>query len=167
MGRGAKGIKPEDVLAEDEYADVRLGEIAHHIFQAANRGAVRSSVGDGCPEGCHLHIVFNANGVPDGFLEDRIFPEATLVDWEPAIRLQGQRQTALGDFLVGRGIGTHARSDAAKAVGVGQDQLRKLLQADRLQRWLGLRGLKMNIDKKNIELQAVKIDGSLKAVKNP
>lgn len=84
MGRGAKALSVNDVFSEADFDSVRIGEISHHIFQAAGRGAIRKTVDGGCPEGCNLYAIFSARkgtGFPREELE-KIFPDATIEDFE-------------------------------------------------------------------------------------
>lgn len=93
--------------------EMRLCEIAHNIFQAACRGHVRRSEGDGCPQGCHLYIIFSTHktaGIPRSLLE-RIFPGAKIADWSPVITLSGRAKNLL-DLIFSRGavwLGSHAK----------------------------------------------------------
>ncbi|MBB3608198.1 PriCT-2 domain-containing protein [Rhizobium sp. BK602] len=84
-GRGAKKSKTEDEFSDSDLHNVRVGEIAHNIFQAACRGQVRVAQGGDCPEGCHLWIIF-PNDRKKGFSQNhlaRVFPRAEIIDWEP------------------------------------------------------------------------------------
>ena len=84
-GRAAKGLVTEQELTDEECKDTRLGEIAHHVFQAACRGAIRQSVEDQCPGDCHLYVVFSTHkgtGIPLELL-GRVFPGARVDDWYP------------------------------------------------------------------------------------
>lgn len=85
IGRGAMGIQMEDEFSDTDYHAIRLGEISHNIYQAACRGMVRLSEGDHCPLGTTLWIACPTRGphaVPRYVLE-RLFPGATIVDWDP------------------------------------------------------------------------------------
>ena len=100
-GRGAKGINYKEELSPEEYQETRLGEVKHHILQAACRGAIRNSIKGKCPEGCHLYVIFSSHhrtGIPREVL-DEIFPQATVQDWRPVINLSG-RVLQLADILV-------------------------------------------------------------------
>lgn len=102
MGLGAKGKGIENGLIENEVMDVRIGEISHHILQAACRGKVRRSVGDGCPPGCHLYMIYSSqppHGIPGEPLAQRIFPGCTYEAWTPVVDLGGKKQQALVDVL--------------------------------------------------------------------
>jgi hypothetical protein len=84
-GRGAKKAKVEDVFTDDDMRQTRIGEISHHIFQAAGRGAIRRTVDGGCPDGCTLYAIFSTHKAT-GFPKEQlftIFPEAQLHDWSP------------------------------------------------------------------------------------
>jgi hypothetical protein len=100
-GIAAKGSKIEEALTEQEFRSVRFGEIAHHILQAACRGTVRQSVGDSCPPGCHLYVIYSTqqpNGIPDDLLK-RIFPGAEYKDWLPIFKVTGRQQKQLVALL--------------------------------------------------------------------
>jgi hypothetical protein len=84
-------------LTESDHQSVRLGEIAHNIFQASCRGKVRKMKNNSCPADCHLYIVFSTykdTGIPQKLLAD-IFPSAAIVDWLPVQRVTGKKQRAL------------------------------------------------------------------------
>jgi hypothetical protein len=84
-GRAAKRATVEDEFSEDDFRATRIGEISHHIFQAAGRGAIRKTESGGCPQGCDLYTVFSTHKVT-GFPKEQlltIFPDADLVDWSP------------------------------------------------------------------------------------
>ena len=126
-GRGAKGIAKDEELSEDEYNQTRLGEVAHHVLQAACRGYVRNAVAGKCPEGCHLYIIFSTSertGLPQSIL-NWIFPDANIENWKPIIRLKGKALT-LADMLVAEARdGTNWRfkkSDFMAKLGLKQQQ---------------------------------------------
>ncbi len=62
IGRGAMGADTDDEFKMRDHEAVRLGEIGHHIYQAACRGMVRMSEGDHCPEGTTLWVVCPTTG---------------------------------------------------------------------------------------------------------
>lgn len=100
-GMAAKGSAIEHALTAEELAEVRLGEVSHHILQAACRGKVRQSIEDGCPPNCHLYVIYSTkegSGLPKSLL-DRIFPKATVVDWEPVMTLSGKKQKQLASVI--------------------------------------------------------------------
>ena len=104
MARGAKGIGTEDELSDTDFTAVRLGEIAHNLFQGACRGNVRKSVGSGCPQGCHLYIIISTKGgtgIPRDLL-GQVFPGARIEDWKPVLRLKGNAKK-LFDLMDGAG----------------------------------------------------------------
>ncbi|ANT53442.1 hypothetical protein [Mesorhizobium amorphae] len=85
-GRGAKKASVEDDFSDDDFRATRIGEISHHIFQAACRGSIRKTVNGGCPEGCKLYVVFSTdrgNGFPREQLSV-IFPDSEVIDWVPS-----------------------------------------------------------------------------------
>lgn len=91
IARGAKGLIASDELSRDDFNAVRLGEIAHNIFQAACRGMIRYAENGNCPTDCHLYVIASSHskaGVSRELLAD-IFPGATVEDWLPIIQLSG------------------------------------------------------------------------------
>ncbi|MDX8500146.1 hypothetical protein RFM99_17190 [Mesorhizobium sp. VK4C] len=85
MGRGAKRARTEEAFSADDLRATRIGEISHHILQAAGRGSIRKTVNGGCPGGCYLYAVFSSRN-DTGFPKDQlktIFPDATVEDWRP------------------------------------------------------------------------------------
>lgn len=85
MGRGAKKASVDDDFSSEDFVETRVGEISHHIFQAAGRGSIRKTVNGACPEGCNLYAVFSSRG-GTGFPVDQlkvIFPDAEVLDWQP------------------------------------------------------------------------------------
>ncbi|TPL84060.1 hypothetical protein FJ950_17860 [Mesorhizobium sp. B2-3-14] len=106
-GRGAKKADVMDAFPAEELQKMRIGEISHHIFQAAGRGSIRKTINGGCPEGCHLYVVFSTNGkggFPQGQLSV-IFPNADILDWKPdgpvEVRLSGNVRRAF-EFIVSK-----------------------------------------------------------------
>jgi hypothetical protein len=103
MARGAKGIAAEVELSPDDFANFKLGEIAHHIFQAANRGLVRKAEGDDCPRDCHLYVIaYHTTGVPQ--LLPEIFPGAVIEEWIPELKVTDRIKRA-GDFILSKASG--------------------------------------------------------------
>jgi len=85
MARAAGGLSVQAPVRTQEVEQVRLGEIAHHLFQAVGRGAVRKSVEGGCPPGCHLWIALSSHGkapIPVELLLTT-FPGSRLEKWLP------------------------------------------------------------------------------------
>ena len=83
--RGALGLKTTDHSTWNDFFETRMGEVAHRILQAANRGMVRRTEGTGCAPGCHLYVVFSSRegkGVRRSLLT-RIFPGSSVVEWKP------------------------------------------------------------------------------------
>jgi hypothetical protein len=88
MALGAAGLDADDAsLTKDDIAQFHLGEIAHHLFQAAGRGAIRKAEGGDVPEGCTLDIVFSAKGNGSQAVTPEIlsmtFPGAQIERWDP------------------------------------------------------------------------------------
>lgn len=102
--RAAGKMAPEAAAAEGEVDQLRLGEVAHHLFQGVGRGAVRRTVHGDVPPGCRLWCVFSGMGrmrVPRALLEV-VFPGAAIHAWEPlGIQLRDPRhQTANREKLI-------------------------------------------------------------------
>jgi len=81
--------KKQDVgvaLSKEEFYEIRRGELASDILQAACRGSVRKVHGDTCPPGCHLYIIHSNKSAIDGeSLFQRVFPGSSYEIWEPII----------------------------------------------------------------------------------
>ncbi|CDX62378.1 hypothetical protein MPL1032_60032 [Mesorhizobium plurifarium] len=58
MARASGGLKPTQHLTEPEIDAFHRSEIAHHLFQAAGRGAIRKAVDGDVPIGCRLDVIF-------------------------------------------------------------------------------------------------------------
>lgn len=130
--RSAANLSHQDELNESDFESVRLGEIAHHVFQAANRGRCRKSVEDRCPDDCHLYAVFSTIkgvGVPNALLE-RVFPGASVVDWHPIFSPSGN-YLKLVEFILKRHdqwADKISRGELLTALGIiDQSQLRRTL----------------------------------------
>ena len=82
LGRLAAGC-PSAVgpYEDDAIKRIMVGEHCHQILQAASRGAVRRSVGDGCPEARVYIIAATGNGIREAL--PTIFPKASVVPWHP------------------------------------------------------------------------------------
>ncbi len=105
-GLGAKGQDVHKPLTEEEFEEVRLGEIAHHILQASCRGYVRNSEGEKCPDGCHLYVVFSTHkgtGTPQSLLTT-VFPKAVVREWRPVFKVS-KRMIGVCDYLCARAKG--------------------------------------------------------------
>src|SRR5262249_31609937 len=113
-GRSAKRMKKEDAFSNDDFNRTRLGEVAHHILQAANRGMARKSIEGSCPPGCHLYTIFSSHkgvGIPAA-LVGRVFPDADIVAWSPVLKLKGNNERA-AELLVS--LATSGRGSVSKA----------------------------------------------------
>jgi hypothetical protein len=62
LARAAEGLSVYASVTDDKVDRMRLGEIAHHLFQAVGRGAIRKSFERDCPPGCHLWIAVSSVG---------------------------------------------------------------------------------------------------------
>ncbi|MEI9403546.1 hypothetical protein [Mesorhizobium argentiipisi] len=88
MARASGGLSPTQHLTELEIDAFHRSEIAHHLFQAAGRGAIRKAVDGDVPIGCRLDVIFatKGNGASVSVDEDilqKAFPGAQIVDWRP------------------------------------------------------------------------------------
>ena len=67
-----------------------LSEHRSNILQAACRGKVRQADNGGCPEGCHLYVIYSTQqGLPGQELLESIFPDCDYEPWSPIWRLKG------------------------------------------------------------------------------
>lgn len=80
-GRMSSGTPSGDHYPEAQYNDIRLGEHADLILQAACRGAIRLCEGDSCPT-THLYIIASVQSGIRAALPN-IFPGTRVVDWCP------------------------------------------------------------------------------------
>jgi hypothetical protein len=152
--RLSKGMKVEEEYSDEEYRDIRLGEIANNILQAANRGAIRNSIGGGCPPDCHLYVVFPTNdksGIPLGLLE-QVFPGAVIDDsWLPEVDLKGNKKK-LANYIVQEAMrGMRVISRAALGIG-DQSYLKRLLEDREVRVWLKDRGIALEISRQAVRL---------------
>lgn len=94
MGRLSRGIKPGEVLDRGHFAEIKAGEHANNILQAASRGSVRKSQDNKCAP-CDLYIIADLrNGVEASLPE--IFSGHQLSPWEPVPReLKGHVRAAV------------------------------------------------------------------------
>ena len=92
--RAAAGTPAEADVDWIQVEELRLGEIAHHLFQGVGRGAVRKTINGDVPEGCTLWVVFSTVGnmaIKQRVLET-CFPGATIRTWKPlGARLTGNK----------------------------------------------------------------------------
>ena len=159
VGRGAKRIKTDDEFSKQDYDYTRLGEIAHNIFQAACRGKVRKSVGDGCPEDCHLYIIMSTNaetGVPEDLLT-RTFPGAKVEDWLPVFRLSKGDQIVV-DAIIGlaeQGIPAKDKHELRAELGMKHmSQLNRFLGDKHVIGSLAEMGIKIDNQRKQVVITA-------------
>lgn len=129
-GRGAKAIRTHDLLSAQEHNEVRLGEIKHNLYQAACRGNIRKSEGDGCPPGNHLYMIFSthkATGMPRKLLCE-VFPSAIIRDWKPFKEPLNPKAEQLVEILSANGAGgTFRKSDLRGGLQVSAPTLRHLI----------------------------------------
>lgn len=142
-GRASKKLRVEELLSESDYQAVRLGEIAHNVFQAACRGAVRKAVGNGCPEGCHLWTIIpikKGTGITEDFLTS-VFPDADVVNWLPALPNLSQKQTKVITELVRLKGKTTKKQDLANKLELKATNLMRDINNDKIQVHLKLKGI--------------------------
>lgn len=148
IGRGAKRSKTEDEFLEGDLHSVRVGEIAHNIFQAACRGQVRKSDNGDCPEGCHLWIVF-PNDRKRGFSPNglaRVFPRAPIVDWEPLGKQLTGKAKETFEFVQSVFVGPTAElkaSDVMEHAGMQKANFYKLVDREDLKAALEAEGIEL------------------------
>lgn len=158
--RAARGAKPTDEFSDEELEQVRFGEIAHHLFQAANRGNIRKSEGNKCPEGCCLYLVASSNaavGVPVSYLE-RIFPGAEITDWRPVFRPSPVAQKVI-EYLLDANFQCRKsvkKADISRHLGVKESNsyVNRLLRNLDLIGVLGENGLLLRVGRSDVELLA-------------
>jgi hypothetical protein len=134
-GRGASGTSIEHDYAEDLRRQVRLGEHAHHFFQAICRCAVRKSVGSSC--GTARCWIIGAQ--KDGFSKENIeqtFPEAKVFTYRETflerIIPAGKAGVALAFVLKGLSVATEvARPDTEEHVKLSKGNYRRLVTLDK------------------------------------
>jgi hypothetical protein len=110
LSRAAIGLEAKEDLSAEDLEAMRLGAMRHHLFQAACRGAMRTSVGDGCSPGCHLYVFYStakAKGFP--LVEyETVFPGATIVH-QPKLEMpyepRGETQKRYVKIIVELGAG--------------------------------------------------------------
>ncbi|MHA6690557.1 hypothetical protein [Devosia sp. A449] len=154
LGRSAKRLLAEDGYSADEYGLMALGEVAHNLLQAANRGAIRRLTGDSCPAGCHLYATFSGRHIPRGLL-NHVFPDATVLDWTPVHKVTGN-QARLAQLIEDEA--TSEWHDVPKAtlrnrLGVSKQALSKLIN-DRLVGYLNTeRGISIEIGRWELRIK--------------
>ena len=162
-GRSAKGIRASDLLSAHEHNEVRLGEIKHNIYQAACRGNVRKSDGDGCPMGNHLYMIFSTHrsaGMPREMLKE-VFPGAAIVDWRPVEATLSEKASELCRILDGGAEVTLTKADLRGRLGVTAPTLRGLLakvepRMAHLGRPLTIRTRKVFVPKPNAKRKSIR-----------
>lgn len=99
IGRAAAN-KPtiKGALTPKEITSVKLGELSHHILQAACRGLIRKCFDNTCPNANLWVITHPKTGINKKLLS-RIFPGCSIVPWEfGALELTKKQKEAL-DFI--------------------------------------------------------------------
>lgn len=81
LGRAAGGVRADEPLSEQAVCAVERGETAHHIWQAAGRGALRKTIDGDCPPGCRVDIIDGTKDLP-ALVRD-LFPGASVKQWRP------------------------------------------------------------------------------------
>lgn len=141
-GRGAKGLDPFRDLSEEEHREIRLGEVAHNILQAACRGALRKSEGNQCPEGCTVWMIISTqppNGIPQELLT-RVFPGATVSDWRPFLKLRGNTKK-LTDLLQTMPLKGWPKAYVRNKLGWDHRELHRQLNGRMMQEWMKEQGI--------------------------
>jgi hypothetical protein len=148
IGRSVQGKWAEDDFSQTAHDDIRVGEAAHAIYQAANRGAMRVSRGKGVPEGLHLYTVFSSKGsmpIPPTLVAD-IFPGIAAEPWRPlGVKLTGKVALLakhIASRLDGQRSVTIAKAELKTATGLGK-HLSRSLGHPALADWLAHQGLTM------------------------
>ena len=152
MALGAAGLEADDAsFSEEEIAKFHLGEIAHHLFQAAGRGAIRKAKDGDVPEGCTLDIIFSSKGngsqsVPSDILT-MTFPGAQIEAWNPLPPPLRGSQKKLVEALVKQATATGEPvflRDLAQASGVSEiGTVSKNLKKPPVQAELTRRGIRL------------------------
>jgi len=158
IGRSVQGTWPDEPFSEQARDDIRIGEAAHAIYQAANRGAMRVSRGAGVPEGLHLYTIFSSRGSMDIPLElvPRIFPGIAVEPWRPlGVNLTG-KVALLADHIASRLDGhagvTIAKAELKAAAELRGPHLSRTLGHPALADWLDHQGLTMTVATKAIQV---------------
>jgi hypothetical protein len=93
IARAAMERATHEAVGDHVLKEIRIGEIAHNVYQAICRGNVRKSEGAGCPFGNHAYVMASQHatkGIPKDLWKD-LFPGARILDWEPLpLTLTGQ-----------------------------------------------------------------------------
>jgi hypothetical protein len=156
IARGAKGLAVEEELSDHDFEETRLGEIAHNIFQAACRGMVRKSVGDGCPQGCHLYVIFSTQkgtGFPQALLS-RLFPGAAIKDWRPVIEPKGRAKELLRHLTATPPGKSVSKAELMDRMGFSHSsQLNRLLRHPDVQGVLENEGSRLEIGRKEVTVR--------------
>ena len=94
LERGAGNVPWDVPFDRQRIETVRQSEIAHELFQAVSRSAVRKTVEGDCPAHCQVWIACSTThqlGFPRSLFATT-FPGAAIVEWEPlAPKLRGGR----------------------------------------------------------------------------
>lgn len=154
LGRSAKRLLAEDDYSADEYARMELGEVAHNLLQAANRGAIRKLTGDSCPEGCHLYATFSGRHIPRGLLS-YVFPDATVLDWTPVHRVTGN-QARLAKLIEDEATSKWHKVPKAMfrdRLGVSKQAFSKLINEKLVDYLSTERGISIEVDYKELRIK--------------
>ena len=80
LGRAAAAKRAPEEYSKADQADIALGELRHHVLQAASRGSLRLCNGVQAKT-CDVWLITNPrNGLRQEL--EAIFPDAEVVDWE-------------------------------------------------------------------------------------
>ncbi len=133
LKRLAERANPEDEMDKQGLIDIKKGENAHGMLQAACRGLVRKSEGVGCPES-NLYIISEPRVAK---LIDTIFPGCVVKEWNPLgeeDKLTPKQQEALSFVLdLLKKIGdTVSFQEVYEAIGIkDRNNFRKLVMDDK------------------------------------
>lgn len=161
FGLGSKGQDFREKLEPNDLHAIRMGEIAHHTYQAVCRGHIRSLIGDNCPEGIHIYFIFwsdpKTGGIPVEFLDD-VFPGHKRVPWEPIVTPKANKlMRVLVDHLKEQGDRGNLqlqKQDITGETAISAASLARLLNTDRgiLQELMRDRGYGMIVTTREVLL---------------
>ncbi len=147
-GLAAKAQGIDKPLTKEEFNDIRIGEISHHILQAACRGTVRKAVGDTCPPGCHLYIIYSASdGLTGEAMMQAIFPGSSYTDWKPVSRLD-PRDAEFAKHLEDMVGASITKKTLREKYGGTYSRVNRKLK--RIQTYFASKGLILDWDKKRV-----------------
>ncbi|AUX77820.1 DEAD/DEAH box helicase family protein [Sinorhizobium fredii] len=148
--RAAHGKSLATVYSDADIDAFHAGEVAHHLFQAVGRGALRKVHGDDCPKGCQLDVIFAECKPIDRDLLRATFPDAKIDPWWPLGETLIPTEQRLVDELeriapdrVGGLPGWVKQRQLAEAVGIDARNIIEALNRPRVVQELARRGIKL------------------------